>query len=239
MKNILDEKPLPFAQLHGRCRFSCNFIPAESFYKKRILDIGCGFGWLELYALKFSPHSIVAIDYNAANLKTARSSINDMRIGYIRASAIELPFSESSFDTICIWDVIEHLPKGSERILFKEMDRVLRPNGKIYLSTPFRSFRSMIFDPAYWLIGHRHYSFEQLRSFGRLYGIIAERETVRGATWQLIGVLNLYFSKWILRRQPLFKPFLDLMEDKELGSVGFMTVFVQFGKQNHLIKQGP
>ncbi len=48
-----------------------------------------------------------------------------------------LPFQSESFDGITSWEVIEHLPNPG--CLFAEASRVLRPSGRLILSTPMAS----------------------------------------------------------------------------------------------------
>ncbi len=52
----------------------------------------------------------------------------------VNGSALQLPFSNHSFDLIIIQDVIEHLTNTSD--LYSEVKRILKTNGNIYLSTP-------------------------------------------------------------------------------------------------------
>ena len=52
----------------------------------------------------------------------------------INASALQLPFTNHSFDLIIIQDVIEHLTNTAD--FYSEVKRVLKTNGIIYLSTP-------------------------------------------------------------------------------------------------------
>lgn len=46
-----------------------------------------------------------------------------------------LPFENQSFNTIILSDVLEHIYRPE--VLWKEMDRILLPGGKIILNTPF------------------------------------------------------------------------------------------------------
>ena len=46
-----------------------------------------------------------------------------------------LPFPDGAFNTILLADVLEHLPEPAE--LWREMQRVLRPGGKLILNVPF------------------------------------------------------------------------------------------------------
>jgi len=52
----------------------------------------------------------------------------------VNGSALQLPFSNHSFDLIIIQDVIEHLTNTAD--LFSEVKRILKTNGNVYLSTP-------------------------------------------------------------------------------------------------------
>lgn len=68
----------------------------------------------------------------------------------INGSALQLPFSNHSFDLIIIQDVIEHLTDTS--IFYSEVKRVLKSNGVIYLSTPNKlSVFNFITDPHFGL----------------------------------------------------------------------------------------
>lgn len=71
---------------------------------------------------------------------------------------MNLPFENDTFDTVCMFDVVEHLPKNTEDVVFKEISRVLKSGGKLYLSTPNNHILSVISDSAYFLIKHRHYN---------------------------------------------------------------------------------
>ena len=71
------------------------------------------------------------------------------------------------------------IPKQTENKMFSEAYRVLKPGGHFYLSTPYRHFLSNLFDPAYWLIGHRHYSKEQIEHFAQQANFSINNLTIR------------------------------------------------------------
>ncbi len=231
MKNIINEKPN--GKLTGRLKFTVkSFVKKEDIKNKKVLDIGCGYGWFELNALKNGVKEIVGIEITKSDLKTAKENIHDERALFKVAGALKLPFKDNYFDTVVAWEVIEHIPKGTEYKMFKEVSRVLKRNGTFYLSTPFDSFFSNFFDPAYWLIGHRHYSKKMLIDFCKKNNLEVEKIFVRGGYWNLVGLLNMYFSKWILRRNPLFQKYFEEKENQEFGSKnGFMDIFVQYKKR--------
>jgi SAM-dependent methyltransferase len=55
-------------------------------------------------------------------------------VRYFRADGMRLPFRDAVFDVVFGFDVIEHVP--DERQLISEALRVLRPGGRLILTTP-------------------------------------------------------------------------------------------------------
>ena len=79
MKNIVEEKPTD--QIYGRAKFNTEFVSDEDIYNKQILDIGCGFGWFELNALKRGVSKIIGEEFSEKDLETANKHINEKKIG--------------------------------------------------------------------------------------------------------------------------------------------------------------
>ena len=229
MRNILNEKP--DLSLHSRLKFSNNLVDTKDIRGKRVLDVGCGFGWFELNALGKGVKEIYGIEITSLDLKAARDNIKDKRVRFKIGGALKLPFQDNYFDTVVAWEVIEHIPKNTEDKMFKEIRRVLKRDGRFYLSTPYDSFLSKYLDPAYWLIGHRHYSKEKLISLGRKNGFNESKIYIEGGWWGLINIWNLYITKWIFRRRPFYESKLIVKEDVEYkSSKGFMGIFVEYQK---------
>ena len=197
MRNILDDKPT--RDLHGGPAFARSFVEDEHCSDRAILDIGCGFGWFELIALDRGARSIAAIEPTEADLATARTHIQDERVDFRVASALDLPFESGAFNTVACWEVLEHLPPGSEEQAFREVARVLAPGGVFYLSTPCAGLRSRVADPAWWLIRHRHYSRDRLRLLATTAGFTVEQLFAKGGWWRVTAMTNLYVAKWDLR----------------------------------------
>ncbi|MEL6124111.1 MAG: methyltransferase domain-containing protein [Bacteroidota bacterium] len=51
-----------------------------------------------------------------------------------QASMTELPYADDSFDVVCAFDVIEHI--DDHEMAMKELKRVLKPEGRGYVSVP-------------------------------------------------------------------------------------------------------
>src|SRR4051812_46692284 len=226
MKNLLHEKPTD--ELHGRLAFSRDFVGPESLLGRDLLDIGCGYGWFENLALLHGAVSVTGIEPSEADLVTVRQGIRDERASFHVAGATALPFDDGSFDTVVMWEVLEHLPKNSEAAAFSEIARVLRRGGRLFLSTPHATSLTQATDPARWLIGHRHYAIDDVRSLAESAGLEVVRLETRGGWWEIVHMNVLYFSKWILRRRPLFERQLIARSDRDWRRPGgFVHVFLE------------
>ncbi len=96
-----------------------------------ILDAGCGTGgmlsWLRRYA---GNGKVYGIDLTPRALAYCRSR------GHVvaQASITRLPFPDSTFDLLISSDVLVQLPgEGSDESAIREMHRVLRPGGVIFV----------------------------------------------------------------------------------------------------------
>ena len=230
MRNLLDERP--DLATHGRLAYTLTFVGPERCRDRKILDIGCGFGWFERFALDHGARSIVGLEPDDSDLAAARTGIDDPRASFETGSALELRFADESFDAVVMWEVLEHLPSGTEPDCFREIARVLKPGGSLYLSTPHATRVTLATDPARWLIGHRHYTRAAVAAYADTARLGVRRLELRGGVWEIIHLNVLYVSKWIFRRQPFFERALTARIDREWSrsSEGFVHVFLQAEK---------
>ena len=101
----------------------------------RILDAGCGNGWLSVCAWEkgFNVHSLdIAVNEVKESLFLFKR--RNAHIGLTRASLLSLPFAKSSFDSIMCINVLEHISNIEQAIL--EIGRVLRKNGRLIVVIP-------------------------------------------------------------------------------------------------------
>lgn len=224
MRNILAEAPTATEELHGIRLRATRSVAEGDIRGQDVLDIGCGYGWFELFSVSMGVDSITGIEVSERDLDTARSHLDLPNVHLDVASAISLPFADESFDTVVCWEVLEHIPPNTERQALQEICRVLRPDGRLYLSTPHASISARLFDPAWWLIGHRHYSIARLRQLAESAGLSVDVLEVRGGRWLIASILDLYIAKWIFRRPPFFADYVNRKVDSEMarpdGSAG-------------------
>jgi arsenite methyltransferase len=102
-----------------------------------VLDLGCGAGTDLLIAAQMTgPEGrVVGIDMTAGMLQRARASAGEMGLGNVelRESLIEtLPLDDASVDVVISNGVIDLVP--DKDAVFDEIDRVLRPGGRLQLA---------------------------------------------------------------------------------------------------------
>jgi SAM-dependent methyltransferase len=106
--------------------------------RDRVLEIGCGRGFLTQKVQRTSPATI-GVDVNAeavANGVTSGLQVMDART---------LDFADATFDKIYSFHAIEHIPNLAAA--FAEMDRVLKPGGSILLVYPAEPIRGLYVVP--------------------------------------------------------------------------------------------
>ncbi len=70
------------------------------FQDKRVLDLGCGFGWHCRYAIENGAKSVIGIDISQNMLNEARSKTKSEKIQYIYMPIENIDFPDNSFDVI-------------------------------------------------------------------------------------------------------------------------------------------
>jgi len=125
MKNIqVNKEHYDFLSYEYMTRFASYFFQLKTIHEimpNKILEIGKGSG-LFSRELKNNNFDLVILDFD--------SNLNPDIVGDIR----ELPFPKESFDCICAFQVLEHLPFEDFSISIKELKRVSKQY--IFISLP-------------------------------------------------------------------------------------------------------
>lgn len=229
MKNLIQERPAE--KLEGRLKKTVQFVDAYDITNKSVVDIGCGYGWFELFALKKNVKKILGVEISNEDLKTIKKHINNKKFEALVGTAGKIPANKETFDTIVAWEVIEHIPTNTEDKMFKEVNRVLKKNGAFYLSTPHSAFLSKYLDPAFWLVGHRHYSLKNLVEYGVENNFLVEKVEIVGNFWTVISLINMYIAKWIFRRERFFNNFFNKKDTEGYNRKGFYNIFIKYRKK--------
>ena len=124
----------PTSELWGehrsRYRFAAQFVAGQ-----RVLDVACGsgFGLVMLIEAGATP---IGLDYAGEPLQAIHVGSPDARL--VRGDATRLPLRSASIDHVVSFETLEHVPDAHAFVL--ELRRVLKPGGRLVLSTPNRAF---------------------------------------------------------------------------------------------------
>ena len=99
---------------------------------KRILDLGCGFGWHCRYGMEQGAALAVGVDLSEKMLERARQSTTDPRISYRRCSIEEAEFDPGQFDLALSSLALHYIQYY--RGLCAKVRRWLAPGGRFVFS---------------------------------------------------------------------------------------------------------
>jgi SAM-dependent methyltransferase len=106
---------------------------------RRVLDVGAGRGdWsLQLTRHPRPPAAVAAADFALGAVAQGNrydAPGDGVTPAFLTADIQSLPFGDAVFDTVFSCETIEHLPDPAHGI--GELARVLRPGGRLFLTTP-------------------------------------------------------------------------------------------------------
>lgn len=99
---------------------------------KRVLDLGCGFGWHCRHARDQGARSVVGIDLSERMLARARATTDDPAIDYRRGAIEDIDFPPESMD-VAISSLALHYVADLGRVA-RQVHRLLVPGGAFVLS---------------------------------------------------------------------------------------------------------
>ncbi|MDQ2666807.1 MAG: methyltransferase domain-containing protein [Gemmatimonadota bacterium] len=110
-------------------------LPAQG----TLLDVGCGSGQTMGWAL-----DLLGAGWHAVGLDVAMDGVAAARaagFNVLHASALDIPLPNESVDVVITLDVLQHLPLGGGDVAaLREMRRVLKPGGTLFIRTNAQSF---------------------------------------------------------------------------------------------------
>jgi SAM-dependent methyltransferase len=122
------DDPEPWAWERRRALLLAEARPGE-----RVLDLGCGAGRF-VAALQAAGAEPVGVEIAEAALERARRNAPGADLRLVEPDG-SLPLEHGSFDLVWCSEVLEHV--GDTEHLLLEVRRVLRPRGRVLVTTPF------------------------------------------------------------------------------------------------------
>ena len=174
-------------------------LPKEGI---KILEVGCGAGRLTNY--------LTQRGFNIIGFDISRSLIEEGDMRYpdaikLLASGDSMPFSDSTFDVVLSFDVLEHIPDLNEHIL--EVRRVLKKGGLYLFQTP-NKLTNMPFEiiKNRSLTEHKKYHCS-LQTF-----------------WSLKRLLKANRFAFTFVKTPIMNEFMEQKIEKVFGRVGILLL---------------
>jgi SAM-dependent methyltransferase len=150
-----------------------------------VLDVACGTGYGAPLLWDSGARRLISVDLSLPALRFGRDQYG---LRAVQADAQLLPFAPESFDVVVSLETIEHVPHA-DRFL-EEVRRVLRPDGRLLLSTPDRNYSNET-NPYHV----REFTLPELREILSLAGLRVD--SVWGQHWKLPGAV--FTRVWGLR----------------------------------------
>jgi len=105
---------------------------------KKILDLACGSGRHLLYLLEKGFEGY-GLDFSSVGIKKAKSLFKEKKLQadlVISSMYEKFPYNTNFFDAVICIRAIHHNLISKIRIVINEIERVLRPNGLIFITVP-------------------------------------------------------------------------------------------------------
>jgi 2-polyprenyl-3-methyl-5-hydroxy-6-metoxy-1,4-benzoquinol methylase len=142
-----------------------------------ILDYGCSVGRAASIFASCG-HKVIGVDVVEKNLKKANEHCFETHLRINQSE--KMPFNHNSFDLIFSSQVIEHLHRRDGYDFIEEAFNLLKPNGKIFITTPNPHYLRILLNRSpmirgnhlsSWIIEemHNHYKdvgFSKIKWFG-------------------------------------------------------------------------
>lgn len=176
---------------------------------KRILEVACGRGgFVRLLASQGA--KVVGADFSQVALQIAAgkqaNGTADNSAALSQADAQQLPFADNSFDAVISCETIEHLAEPAAAV--REMARVCRPSGFLYLTTP-NYFNFMGLYRIYDKLLKRERVNEETQPHENYWTFSAIRKILRGAGWNVLRTDGTVHQLPFPGRNPIPLKFLE------------------------------
>jgi ubiquinone/menaquinone biosynthesis C-methylase UbiE len=92
----------------------------------KVLDAGCGAG-LPISQMLSEKFEVTGVDFSEAQIKLAKKNVPNAT--FICQDMTKLDFPENTFDGICSYYAIIHIPREEHQALLARFYRILKPSG--------------------------------------------------------------------------------------------------------------
>ena len=100
---------------------------------KHVLDVASGEGYGSHIIAQYA-QSVIGVDIDKTSIEHANKKYQKNNLQYIQSSCVKMPIDDASIDVVISFETLEHLAEQQE--MLAEIDRVLKPDGILVISTP-------------------------------------------------------------------------------------------------------
>ncbi|MGQ8875192.1 class I SAM-dependent methyltransferase [Paenibacillus sp. TSA_86.1] len=175
---------------------------------KRVLDLGCGFGWHCRYAREQQASSVIGVDLSENMLQRARELTNDSQIKYEQMAIEDIHFEQNQFDVVVsslALHYIEHL-----HAVYVKINHCLAAGGAFILSVEHPIFTARADygtqgEKLHWPVDRYHEQGERIANFLN-HDVVKYHRTMATHLNELIR------AGFVIEHVAESKPSLEMME---------------------------
>lgn len=115
------------------------FLKKKGVLEGNVLDYGCGTGNLLEQMLNQSDANFYGLDFSAESIEeTSKITSNKSSLKQlVLIDNLPAPFKDEQFNFVTVIETIEHLQNEVLHETMEELFRILKHNGKIFITTPY------------------------------------------------------------------------------------------------------
>jgi ubiquinone/menaquinone biosynthesis C-methylase UbiE len=119
---------------------------------KNVLEVGCGYGRAGFFLLE-NQFNVIGVDVDRVQVKSAMEESKSRRgsgeIVFLVNDARFLCFRDSYFDAVMMLAVLTLVPKPGRAKMMKEVSRVLKPSGYVFIEEFGRTWENPVYARRY------------------------------------------------------------------------------------------
>ncbi|WP_334330443.1 class I SAM-dependent methyltransferase [Companilactobacillus sp. HBUAS59699] len=141
MKNIYDNEKFfeKYSQMNrsvkglaGAGEWSTLRALLPDFSNKTVLDLGCGYGWHDRYAIDNGARRVYGVDMSEKMLAVAKEKTHSDRITYLHDDISKIVFEDNKFDVVISSLALHYIASFDE--IVKRINKYLKPAGTFIFS---------------------------------------------------------------------------------------------------------
>lgn len=112
----------------------------------KILELGCGMGWLSMELAKYGATDVTGVDFSSAQIDLANecaksSRLND-KVKFICSDGKNESLIGESYDCVVLHAFLHHLSQSEIAEVFNTIKKIIRPNGLLIIFEPITHEKS-------------------------------------------------------------------------------------------------